>query len=625
MSEVERQDDTKAKFSLRVWRPIAARALANRNAVAGLLFGGIMVAGIETALPVMVGRIIDEARRGADANLLPVLSVYASVFVFFAAGVWLFIASAGAVATRTADRLRRDCFAKLQSLEPAYFDVRPTGWLVSRLTSDCSKVSGMLPWVILDFAWCSSILIGVIVTMFVLDARLALWALAAVPPMALTSAVFQRFLIRSGREARRVGSAMTASYGEMLLGARTTKTLVREEANLAEFQKLSTEMNLWAMRSALLSSVYMPMISSIAAFGAALVLWQGAGGVLQANGITLGRLITFMQFAALFAQPVQELAQRFADILNASSAAERIASLLATEPKIGDAPGVAPIANARRRIGELRFENVDFWYREGVPVLHGFSLTATRGQTIALVGSTGGGKSTIVSLATRFYEPCAGRITIDGADIRGVPLAWFTEQIGVVPQVAHLFAGTVRENIRYGRLDATDAEIDDAARRVKAHEFIVALEKGYETEVGEGGERLSTGQRQLVALARAVLRDPQILVMDEATSSIDTATERLVQAGVEEVLRGSSTGGRIAFVVAHRLSTIRRADLILVIEKGRIAEQGTHRELLAKRGRYWELYTNQYAADRERELLHLQDEATAQTVASLVGDGDDDE
>jgi ATP-binding cassette subfamily B protein len=342
--------------------------------------------------------------------------------------------------------------------------------------------------------------------------------------------------------------------------------------------------------------------------------------VLEANGITLGRLITFMQFAALFAQPVQELAQRFADILNASSAAERIASLLATEPKIGDAPSVAPIADARRRIGELRFENVDFWYREGVPVLHGFSLTAARGQTIALVGSTGGGKSTIVSLATRFYEPCAGRITIDGTDIRALPLAWFTEQIGVVPQVAHLFAGTVRENIRYGRLEATDAEIDDAARRVKAHDFIVALEKGYDTEVGEGGERLSTGQRQLVALARAVLRDPQILVMDEATSSIDTATERLVQAGVEEILKG-----RIAFVVAHRLSTIRRADLILVIEKGRIAEQGTHRELLAKRGRYWELYTNQYAADRERELLHLQDEATAQTVASLVGDGDDDE
>lgn len=255
-----------------------------------------------------------------------------------------------------------------------------------------------------------------------------------------------------------------------------------------------------------------------------------------------------------------------------------------------------------------------------MPVLEGFSLTARRGQTIALVGSTGGGKTTIVSLATRFYEPRAGRIALDGVDLRDIPLAWFTERIGIVPQVAHLFAGTVRENIRYGRLDASDAEVESAARRVKAHDFIASLEKGYDTEVGEGGERLSTGQRQLVALARAVLRDPEVLVMDEATSSVDTATERLVQAGVEEVLKG-----RISFVVAHRLSTIRRADTILVIERGRIAEQGPHAELIARRGRYWELYTNQFAADREREVLHLGEAAAEQTVASIVGGSADDE
>jgi len=546
------------------------------------------------------------------------------VFVLFAAGVWIFIESAGKVATRTADRLRRDCFAKLQTLEPAYFDVRPTGWLVSRLTSDCSKVSGILPWVLLDFAWCSAIIVGVVTAMFWTNARLAAWALATVPVMAIMSAVFQRFLIRAGREARRLASAMTASYGEMLLGARTTKTLAREDANLADFQRLSGEMNLWAMRGALLSSVYMPLMSMLAATAGALVLWQGAGSALAAADISLGTLIAFMQFAALFAQPVQELAQRFADILNASSAAERIATLLATEPAIADRAG-ARTPQRGGRIAELRFEGVDFWYREGVPVLEGFSLTARRGQTIALVGSTGGGKTTIVSLAARFYEPRGGRITVDGVDLRDVPLAWFTERIGLVPQVAHLFAGTIRENIRYGRLDASDADIERAARSVKAHAFIEALEKGYDTEVGEGGERLSSGQRQLVALARAVLREPQILVMDEATSSIDTATERLVQEGVDEVLHGGADGGRISFVVAHRLSTIRRADVILVIEKGRIAEQGSHAELIARRGRYWELYTNQYAADREREVLHLQDAAKEETVASLVGDGSDDE
>ena len=602
MSSVERQDDSsRARFSLRVWKPIAVRALANRGPVAVLLAGGLSVAAIETALPTVVGRIVDEARRGEQAQLAPILIAYAAMFAVFAVGVWGFIAGAGGVATRTADRLRRDCFAKLQSLEPAYFDTRPTGWLVSRLTSDCSKVSGMLPWVILDFAWCSAILTGVISVMFWTNERLALWALAIVPPMALASAVFQRFLIRAGREARRTSSAMTASYGEMLLGARTTKTLAREEANLGEFQRLSTEMNHWSMRSALLSSVYMPLIAMLAATGAALVLWHGAQDALSDQKISLGTLIAFMQYAALFAQPVQELAQRFADILGASSAAERIATLLETEPAIRD--GADTRRPATDRVEEVRFDRVSFAYREGVTVLDDFSLAVRRGQTIALVGSTGGGKSTIVSLATRFYEPRAGRILVDGADYRTLPLDWLTERIGVVPQVAHLFAGSVRENIRYGRLDATDAEIEAAAWRVRAHDFISALEKGYDTEVGEGGERLSTGQRQLVALARAVLRNPQILVMDEATSSVDTATERLVQAGIDEILRGDGADARIAFIVAHRLSTIRRADLILVIEAGRVAEQGTHRELLARRGRYWELCTSQLAADRERALL----------------------
>ncbi|MFN5495401.1 MAG: ABC transporter ATP-binding protein, partial [bacterium] len=621
-SEVERTDDARAHHDRLPHAQAEPRALANRGAVAGLLGAGLAIAVIETALPLFVRAIIDEANAiqangGESAALAPILVVYSTLFLFFAAGVWLFIDSAGGVATRTGDRLRRDCFAKLQTLEPAYFDVRPTGWLVSRLTSDCTKVSSILPWCMLDFAWCTAILTGVTITMFVIDARLALWALAVVPVMAVVCAVFQRFLMRAGREARRLSSAMTASYGEMLLGARTTKTLAREEANLGEFQKLSTEMNQWSMRSAVLSSVYVPLMATLAAGAGAIILWHGAGDVLSAEGITLGTLIAFMQYAALFAQPVQELAQRFADILSASSAAERIATLLSTEPAIADRTGnAAPRGGAR--IERMEFDGVDFWYREGVPVLDGFSLAARRGQTIALVGSTGGGKTTIVSLATRFYEPRAGRIAVDGVDLRDIPLAWLSERIGIVPQVAHLFAGTIRDNIRYGRLEATDAEVERAAARVKAHEFIVGLEKGYDPEVGEGGERLSTGQRQLVALARAVLRDPDILVMDEATSSIDTATERLVQEGVDEVLKG-----RISFVVAHRLSTIRRADVILVIEKGRIAEQGAHAELLAKRGRYWELYTNQFAADRERALLHLADAGDEATVAGLVGDEDD--
>ncbi len=623
MADAVVHDDARGRFSLSVWRPVLARALRERAAVAGLVGGGVLVAAIETALPLFVARIVDEARKGEGAVLWPVVLLYAGVFVVFGAGVWLFIRSAGIVATRTAHALRRDAFARLQALEPAYFDHRPTGWLVSRLTSDCTKVTGMLPWVLLDVAWCGAILSGVVVTMFVLDARLALWALAAVPAMAVASAVFQRLLIRAGRESRRLSSAMTASYGEMLLGARTTKTLVREEENHREFRVLSAEMNAWMMRSAVLSSVYMPLMATLAATAGALVLWKGAGEVLAGDaivegGVTLGTLIAFMQFAALFAQPVQEISQRFADVLNASSAAERLASLLATEPAIGDAPGAR--APGAARIGELRFESVDFHYRAGVRVLEGVSFAIARGETVALVGSTGGGKSTIASLATRFYDACGGRVALDGRDIRAVPLGWLAERVGIVPQVAHLFAGTVRENIRYGRLEATDAEIERAARQVKAHAFIEALEKGYDTEVGEGGERLSTGQRQLVALARAVLRDPDILVMDEATSSIDAATERLVQEGVDEVLRADSGSGRISIVIAHRLSTTRNATRILVVEAGRIVEAGPHAELMRRRGRYWSLYTSQVAAERERELLHLAEGGREETLAELVGE-----
>lgn len=628
MADASPQDDLRGRISPAVWKPVLARAFRERAAIAGLVGGGILVAAIETALPLFVARIVDEAREGEGAVLWPILAAYAGVFVVFGAGVWLFIRSAGLVSTRTAHALRRDAFARLQALEPAYFDLRPTGWLVSRLTSDCTKVTGMLPWVLLDVAWCSAILAGVVATMFVLDARLALWALAAVPAMAVASAVFQRFLVRAGRESRRLSSAMTAAYGEMLLGARTTKTLVREDANHAEFAGLSAEMNAWMMRSAILSSVYMPLMATLAAAAGALVLWKGAGEVLAGDGlveggVTLGTLIAFMQFAALFAQPVQEIAQRFADVLNASSAAERIASLLATEPAIGDRPGAR--APGGGRIGELRFESVGFHYKEGVPVLHGVSFAVARGETVALVGSTGGGKSTIASLATRFYDACGGRVLVGGRDIREVPLGWLAARIGIVPQVAHLFAGSVRENIRYGRLEATDAEIEAAARKVKAHAFIASLEKGYDTEVGEGGERLSTGQRQLVALARAVLRDPDILVMDEATSSIDAATERLVQEGVDEVLRADAAGGRISIVIAHRLSTIRNATRILVIEAGRIVEEGPHAELMRRRGRYWSLYTSQVAAEREREVLHLADETPAATVAGLIGEGDREE
>jgi len=313
--------------------------------------------------------------------------------------------------------------------------------------------------------------------------------------------------------------------------------------------------------------------------------------------------VAFMMFAQLLHMPIQELARRFTELQGAQAAAERVQSLLDTAPEIADSEEVrrAEAAGAipgNGAIEVIEFRDVGFQYKEGEPVLQAFDLTVRAGQTIALVGATGGGKSTIVSLAARFYEPTTGSILINGLDYRQRPLHWLQSRLGVVLQVPHLFAGTIRENIRYGRLEATDAEIEEAARLVNAHEFIMESDDGYETEVGEGGSRLSTGQRQLVALARALLADPQIFILDEATSSVDTETERLIQGAIERVL-----AGRIAFVIAHRLSTIRSADLILVIDGGRIVEQGSHEDLLAAGGRYHDLYTRHSSAARTERII----------------------
>lgn len=611
MSLSHLDDEFKGRFDPRVWRRLLRYLRDHRGAVARVAIGGGVIAVIEAVLPVLVGRMIDEAdQRGWSAELVRTGGLYLSLFVVFAGGVWLFIRAAGDIATGVGYRLRRECFAKLQDLSFSFFDTRPVGWLTSRLTSDCARISGTLPWVILDLFWGSLLLVAAVIAMFVIDVTLASFVVAVVPFLVVASVAFQRLMLHSSRQARRTNSAMTASYNEELLGVRTTKALVREERNLEEFQRLSARMNSWMLKNAIQSSLYLPVVMSLGAVGAGVALWKGGGDLLAGTGLTPGELIAFLQFATLFAQPVQELAQRFADILNASTAAERVVGLLETTPEIRDSEDVrarlargptstgAAIDGGSPRIREVRFEGVTFWYKPDAVVLRDFSLTVSHGQTVALVGATGGGKSTIVSLLARFYEPREGRILLDGVDYRDRSLHWLQSNLGVIQQVPHLFSGSILENIRYGKLDASQSEVEAAARRVNAHDFILSMEGGYSFDVGECGDRLSTGQRQLVALARAVLRDPQIFIMDEATSSVDTATERIIQAGIEAALRD-----RLAFVIAHRLSTIRRADLILVIDGGRIVESGVHKDLLARRGRYFELYTSQYAAEREAELF----------------------
>jgi ATP-binding cassette subfamily B protein len=588
-----------------LWRRIFGHTRPYKRSMVGLATTGVLMAALDAAFPRLIAALIDGVVQDADASTLVWLGVI-YVLVLVAAGVVVFgfISFAGRVATGVAHDLRQSGFARLQELSFSYYDNRPVGWILSRLTSDCMKVSSLMPWVLFDVFWGLSFILLISINMLWMNWVLALAVFGILPLLIAVSFYFQRKLLFSSRMMRRINSQITATFSESIAGVRTTKTLVRERNNLEEFQGQSGSMQDWSVRNALQSAVYLPLIVAIGSLGTAIVLWRG-GLDLQTESLTIGELFAFMQYVVLFFIPIQDLARRVADLQAAQAAAERLQGLLDTTPGIRDSEQVQSKIDAHRRrhpdadigadggddrIERIDFRQVDFWYVEGEPVLLGFDLSLRAGETVALVGSTGGGKSTIANLMCRFYEPSGGGIHINDVEYRERSLHWLRSNLGVVLQVPHLFSGSIRDNIAYGRAGATEEEIVSAARRSEAIHFIESLPDAWDTQVGEGGSMLSTGQRQLVALARAILADPQIFVMDEATSSVDTETEQQIQRGIESIL-----SGRISVVIAHRLSTVRNADRILVIDGGRIVESGDHASLLAARGRYFQLYTHQFA------------------------------
>jgi len=584
MTYPEEDEVQSAGLNAALWRPMLACARPYWRSFVGLGLAGMAVALCDVLLPRVTGVVIDSAVSGAGRIGL-YGAFYAGLILLLAFMVWLFIVMAGVTATGVAYDLRRLAFGRLQQLSFSFYDHRPVGWLMARVTTDCDRISSVLPWTLLDAVWGCFLLAGITAMMLWMNWKLALIILSIVPPLSIATAIYQRRLIHTQRLARKTNSKITAGFNEGIAGVRTTKAFVREEENLREFQTLTTEMFDYSLRNSLQAAVYLPIVMSLGAAGVGLALWRG--GLLAFTGnLALGDLFVFMQYAGLFHIPIQEMAQRFTGLQAAQASAERLQSLLDTEPEIRDG---RVSDDPRERIREIVFDNVSFEYKQGGPVLTDVNIRIGRGESVALVGETGSGKSTIVKLLCRFYEPTQGRILIDGVDYRNLRLHWLQSSLGMVLQEPHLFSGTIRENIRYGRLDATDDEVESVARQVGAAAFIDSLPARYDTEVGESGNRLSTGQKQLITLARALLADPQILVLDEATSSVDTETERGIQKGIDVVLKG-----RISVIIAHRLSTIRAADRILVIDHGRILEEGKHAELLAKRGPYAHLYEEQF-------------------------------
>lgn len=595
-------------LNLSLWKSIGKLLLEHKRDLYLMFLVITIVAVCDVLFPILNKTAIDSfvVLKQPQDKLWQFGLIYFLAVTIQSISVYFFIKQAGKVEMAFAYNVRKKAFLKLQELSFSYFDKTPVGWIMARMTSDIGRLSEILSWGLMDMVWGFATMILVTVVMFVIDIKMALLVLFVVPIIAYISYWFQVKILKSYRDIRKVNSEITASFSEGISGVQTTKTLVLEEKHLFDFKKLTESMRSKSIKAAILSSIFMPIVMLLSSLAVANLLWLGGQQVIIGT-MEFGTLMMFTQFANLFYDPLKQIARLLAELQMAQASAERVLSLLQQQPEIVDRPEVIakygdlmhPKVEAYPPLkGDIVFKDVSFYYNKEEPILDNFNLTVQAGQTIALVGETGSGKSTLVNLICRFYEPISGEILIDGLDYRNYSMGWLHSNLGYVLQAPHLFSGSVKENIRYGKLDASDEEIIEAAKSVNAHDFIMRLEKGYDTEVGEGGGRLSTGEKQLISFARAMIRKPAIFILDEATSSIDTETEQVIQDTIQKILKG-----RTSFVVAHRLSTIVNADRILVIKKGKIIEEGTHLSLLKQKGYYYRLYTNQFQQQQQQTLL----------------------
>ena len=590
--------EKKAAFSPLPWKQLLPIILRYKVWLAVVIVSNMLLAVIDILFPLLQSRAVDEfIVRGTTEGFGGFLMQYGVLLIAELVLLVAYFKGCMAVEMRTGRDLKEACFVNLQKLSLDYYNVTSAGHSLSRVMSDTSKIAEAAAWTFPNILWALAYIPGVYVVLLMLNVRLALTMIVLAPIVVGLTVFFQKRLIILNREVRAQHSRITSGYNEGIMGAKTSKTLAIEGRLIREFEEITTRSARAGIAHGRMRAIYVPLIVLCGTLAASATL--GLGGSMVLGGrVSIGVLSAFMTYALSLFHLFRQTALFISIMISLQANVERVADLIHKQPSVVDKPEVAEKygdcfepkkENWEAMRGEVTFEDVSFHYvEEGEEVLSHVNLHVPAGATIALVGETGAGKSTMVNLVCRFFEPTGGRVLIDGRDIQERSQLWLHSHIGYVLQEPHLFSGTIRENIRYGRPDATDEEVMAAARAVNVDKIAAKLPMGYDTDVGECGDKLSTGEKQLISFARAIIARPTIFVLDEATSSVDTETERMIQQATSTLMQGTTS-----FVIAHRLSTIRQADLILVIDDGGIAEMGTHEELLRLGGAYHELYTTQ--------------------------------
>ena len=592
------------------WKKIFKTVLKQKKIFIGLVISVIMLAALDVCYPLINSFAIQHFFESTDPNRFDDIWIVILLYILVSLGygiiVFGFLYFAGKLEVNTSYQLRKEAYQNLQKLPFSYFDKTAQGWIMARLTSDARKLSEIISWGLVDLLWGLLSMFGVLGVLLVINIRLSLIVLILLPIMTVIIFFIRKKMLDSYRDARKYNSKITAAYNEGFMGAKATKSLVIEEKNSNEFHKKAYDYKKASLRAIFFSAIFGPITFIFCYAGVGTTLYIG-GRMVIIGALEVSILYLFIDYTIKFFDPIMAVSRVFGDFQQAQASAERIISLIEEVPEIEDRPDVIEkygtiyepkYENFEPLIGEVEFKNVTFKYNKGETVLKEFNLHIPAGSSVALVGHTGSGKSTIVNLICRFYEPTSGDILIDGHSYKDRSITWLHSNIGYVLQTPQLFSGSIKENVRYGKLNATDEEVIDALKIVAADEFIERLDDKYDSFVGEGGSKLSLGERQLISFARAIVSDPKILVLDEATSSIDTKTESMIQNAINKVMKGRTT-----FMIAHRLSTVVNADVILVMKDGKVIESGKHHELLEQRGYYFELYKNQFAEDSLKKIL----------------------